>query len=328
MNQRILNGIQPSGELHIGNYLGSLKNCVELQESGKFDCYFFIADLHSLNEDFEPGEKKHQQILDLMATFLAAGLNPEKSTLFIQSQVPAHTELAWIFNTLVPMAELERMTQYKDKAAHQSSNINVGLFEYPVLQAADILLYKPALIPVGQDQFQHLEFTNTIVRKFNNKFGKTFTEIKPYLKNPIHVMSLAKPERKMSKTEPGSFINMFEGPDEIRKKLAKAVTATDAPEGQMPLGVANLFNLLVYFNAKDIHDRFMKEYKAGSIKYSDLKEAIATVISDYFAPMREKYNELTKDTNKLTRINAEGAKKAAEVAEATLAEVKSKIGLL
>lgn len=225
MKDRIVSGIQPTGELHIGNYLGSLKNFVELQD--KFECYFFVADLHSLTEDFEPGKAKAEQIRNLLKTFIAAGLNPDKCTIFIQSHVPAHSELAWIFNTILPMGELERMTQYKDKATRQSGNINVGLFDYPTLMAADILLYKPAYVPVGHDQVQHLELTNTLARKFNHKFGKTFDEVKPYMQKPLRIMSLSDPERKMSKSEPGSFINMFDEPEEIKKKLAKAVTATE-----------------------------------------------------------------------------------------------------
>ncbi|MEJ0021579.1 MAG: tryptophan--tRNA ligase [Candidatus Doudnabacteria bacterium] len=326
MKDVIVSGIQPTGELHIGNYLGSLKNFVELQD--KFECYFFIADLHSITEDYEPGEAKTKQILDLVATFLAAGLDPEKCTIFIQSQISAHAELAWIFNTIVPMGELERMTQYKDKASRQEANINVGLFDYPVLMAADILLYKATYVPVGHDQLQHLELTNTIVRKFNNKFGQTFNEIKPYMQKPVRVMSLSEPERKMSKSEPGSFINMFDEPDVIRKKLAKAVTATDAPAGKMPRGVKNLFDLLQEFADKKTVDDFTKQYQAGAIKYSELKSELAESLIKYFEPFRTKKAELEKDSAKLQTIITEGAKKAQIVANQTLTEVKQKIGLI
>ncbi|HTL39309.1 MAG TPA: tryptophan--tRNA ligase, partial [Methylomirabilota bacterium] len=182
MKDIIVSGIQPTGELHIGNYLGSLKNFVELQET--HDCFFFVADLHALTGEIKSADELSKNIRSLIVTFLAAGLDPKKSTIFLQSQVPAHAELAWIFNTITPIGELERMIQYKDKAARQSTNINVGLLDYPVLQAADILLYKPTHVPVGQDQMQHLELTNTIARKFNNKFGQTFTEIKPFMQKP------------------------------------------------------------------------------------------------------------------------------------------------
>lgn len=326
MKDRIVSGIQPTGELHIGNYLGSLKNFVELQD--KFECYFFVADLHSLTENFTPGQAKQEQILNLVKTFLAAGLNPDRATIFIQSQVPAHTELAWIFNTLLPMGELERMTQYKDKAARQSANINIGLFDYPVLMAADILIYKPQQVPVGYDQMQHLELTNTLARKFNHKFGETFQEVKPHMQKPVRVMSLTDPTRKMSKSEPGSYVNIFDEPDEIRKKLAKAVTATDAPEGEMPAGVKNLFDLLLEFGDQQVYADLSREYTARTIKYSDLKETLADALAKYFEPMRERRLELDTQTKQIQKIITDGAKKANATASETLSEVKEKIGLI
>ena len=326
MKDRIVSGIQPTGELHIGNYLGSLKDYVKLQD--KFECYFFVADLHSLTEDFTPGERKSEQIRNLVKTFLASGLNPDKCTIFIQSHVPAHVELAWIFNTILPMGELERMTQYKDKAARQEANINVGLFDYPVLMAADILLYKPTYVPVGHDQLQHLELTNTLARKFNHKFGESFHEIKAYMQKPVRVMSLTDPTRKMSKSEPGSYINIFDEPDEIRKKLSKAVTATDAPEGEMPQGVKNLFDLLLEFGKKEVYDTFAKQYQDGSIKYSELKAALADSIANYFEPMRHVRKQLDNQDKQIDKIIHEGAVKATSVALATLTEVRNKIGLI
>ncbi len=325
MKDRIVSGIQPTGELHIGNYLGSLKNFVELQDQS--ECYFFVADLHSLTEDFEPGKAKQKQIRDLVITFLSAGLDPKKATIFIQSQVPAHAELTWIFNTLIPMGELERMTQYKDKSARQAANINVGLFDYPVLMAADILLYKPTHVPVGHDQIQHLELTNTIARKFNNKFGRTFAEIKPYMQKPLRIMSLSHPDRKMSKSEPGSFINMFDEPKDIQKKLARAVTATDASSKEMPAGIKNLFGLLEHFSTADTIKDFQTQYDANTIKYSDLKQKLAEDISTYFAPMREKRMELEKNDKFIDTVIADGNARASQAADKTLAEVKEKIGL-
>ncbi len=326
MKDVIVSGIQPTGELHIGNYLGSLKNFVELQDQA--DCYFFIADLHSLTEEFEPGEVKKKQIMDLLATFLAAGLDPAKCTIFIQSQVPAHAELAWIFNTITPMGELERMTQYKDKSARQAANINVGLFDYPVLMAADILLYKPTHVPVGHDQIQHLELTNTIARKFNHKFGQTFTEIKPYMQKPLRIMSLSEPEKKMSKSDAGSYVGIFDEPDVIRKKLAKAVTATDAPSGDMHKGVANLFDFLKQFADTKTFEKFNAQYQTGNIKYSDLKSELAEAIIKYFEPMRAKRAELQNNTKQLQQAMIDGAAQASKVAQQTLGEVKQKIGLI
>lgn len=321
----IVSGVQPTGEMHIGNYLGALKNFVELQD--KYQCYFFIADLHSITGEYDPKEKPGQ-IIETFVAFLASGLDPDKCTLFVQSQIPAHTELAWIFNSITPISELERMTQYKDKSSKQKDNINAGLFDYPVLQAADILIYKPASVPVGQDQLQHLEMTNTIARKFNNKFGKTFTELKPMDSKPIKIMSLTHPDRKMSKSEPGSYIGMFDEPDVIKKKLSRAVTATDAPTKEMPAGVNNLFGLLAEFADNDTNDKFNKQYKDGSIKYSELKEALAEAMSKYFEPMRKKRDELLKNEDKIWKLMAEGSKKAKKVAQATLQEVKEKVGLI
>ena len=325
MKDRIVSGIQPTGELHIGNYLATLKDFVSLQD--QFECFFFVADLHSLSENFDPAEKR-RQIQNLMATFLASGVDPEKCTLFIQSQVPAHTELFAILNNLVPMGELERMTQFKDKAARQSANINAGLFEYPVLMAADIMLYKPTHVPVGHDQLQHLELTNTIIRKFNHRFGETFREIQAYQKKPLRIMSLADPERKMGKSDPGSCINMFDGPAEIQKKLAKAVTATDASAKDMPRGVQNLIELLEHFDNAKAAQHFRAAYATGSIKYSELKTVLAETLAAYFAPMREKRQALDQTPKLIDEAIQVGASKAARVAEKTLAEVKEKIGLI
>jgi tryptophanyl-tRNA synthetase len=325
MKQRIVSGIQPSGEMHVGNYLGALKDFVDLQED--YDCYFFIADLHSITENYEPHAKRHQ-ILNTLASFLAVGIDPKKSTIFIQSHIPAHTELAWIFNTITPLGELERMTQYKDKAARQKANINAGLLTYPVLQAADILLYKPALVPVGHDQLQHLEITNTVAKKFNNKFGQAFDPVKPHMKSPLRIMSLSQPDKKMSKSDPASVLNIFDEPDAIRKKLSKAVTATDAPSGEMPAGIRNLFDLLEAFGEKDDSQFFKKAYHEGNIKYSELKSTIADAVIDYFAPMKAKRDELLNNPDKMTKIVNTGAARAGKIAQTTLDEVKEKIGLI
>lgn len=325
MKQRIVSGVQPTGELHIGNYLGALKDYVKLQE--EFDCFFFVADLHSLTEDFDPALKS-QQVLDTLTAFLAVGLDPDKSTIFVQSHLPAHSELAWILNTVVPVSELERMTQYKDKSAKQKANINMGLLGYPVLMAADILMYKPQLVPVGHDQIQHLEMTNTIARKFNNRFGETFEEIKPYAKKPLRIMSLTHPDKKMSKSDPSSYVGIFDDPEIIRKKLSKAVTATDAPEGRMPKGVENLFGLLAEMAPQDTREQFQKQYNEGTIKYSDLKNELAEIMIKTFAPFRAKQEELITDPQQLNAIVELGTSKAFEIADKTIKEVKQKVGLV
>jgi tryptophanyl-tRNA synthetase len=325
MKEIIVSGIQPSGEMHIGNYLGALKDFVQLQD--KYECYFFIADLHSITEDYKP-EEKRQQILDTLMAFLAAGLDPEKSTIFVQSHVPAHAELAWIFNTVTPINDLERMTQYKDKATKQKHNINAGLLTYPVLQAADILLYHANQVPVGQDQIQHLEMTNLIARKFNNKYGEYFKEIKAHMKSPVKIMSLIDPEKKMSKSDTGSYVGIFDEPEVIRKKLARAVTATDAPAGEMPKGVKNLFDLLKEFSDESTFDKFHKQYEDGTIKYSELKTELAEALIKFFEPFRKRKQELEADKAALQQIMIVGAKKAELVAGKTLAGVKEKIGLI
>lgn len=321
----ILSGMQPSGRLHIGNYLGALENFVDLQNSGKYTCLFMIADYHSISEDYEPKEKR-KMVLDLLASFLAAGLDPKKSSLFLQSQIPEHTELAWVFNCITPVAELERMTQYKDKAQKQAKNINMGLFTYPVLQAADILIYKPETVPVGTDQKQHLELTNVIARKFNNRFGKTFSEIKPLWTKFPKVMGLKKPEKKMSKSEPAGCLFLDDEPEEIEKKLKSAVTASEA--GQKSPGEANLMLLLSRFGSKEDISYFTEEQAKGSLKYSELKLSLSHSISERFKEFREKKQSLLKDINYLSEVLALGAKTARLHAQATLTEVKQKIGLL
>ncbi|MFA5076062.1 MAG: tryptophan--tRNA ligase [Patescibacteria group bacterium] len=321
----ILSGIQPSGELHIGNYLGSLKNFVELQNSGDYDCYFFVADLHAMTENYNPLElakKTRGVVLD----YLAAGLDPKKSTIFIQSQVVGHTELAWIFNTLSPMGELERMTQYKDKAARQKENVNVGLFVYPVLQAADILMYHGELVPVGYDQLQHVELTRSEARWFNNKYGQTFIEPKPLLTKTPKIMSLLDPEKKMSKSlGPGHYIGINESPVEIKQKLKRAVS--DEGHGNSA-GGKNLLLLLENFSPKEIVSHFQTQQKQGQIKFGELKERLADDIANYFAPFRDKRQELEKDKKQVDLVISGGNKKAQVVADKTIIEVKKKVGLI
>jgi tryptophanyl-tRNA synthetase len=322
--QIVLSGIQPTGELHIGNYLGSLKNFVELQD--KYQCYFFLATYHSITENYNPKEK-HQQVLDLAMTYLAAGLDPRKCIIFNQADIPECTELAWIFNTITPVSELYRMTQFKDKSAKQVKNINAGLLDYPVLQAADILLYKPDLIPVGTDQLQHLELTNEIVRWFNNKFGTYFNPIKPLLTKMPKVMSLLEPEKKMSKSAgPSDYIAINDGPDIILAKLKKAVTGMGT-EDQIPAGAQNLMTLLSEFGTKEDMAFFENQIKNKAIKYSELKEKLAQNISDYFADYRAKYKELQARPDYIKKVLKQGAKEAQKVAQKTLKEVKELIGV-
>lgn len=322
----LISGIQPSGRLHIGNYLGALKNFVDLQNSGNYQCYFFIADLHSITEPYEP-KKKREQILELAADFLAADLDPKKSVLFLQSKIPAHSELTWIFNTLTPMGELERMTQFKDKAARQSANVNVGLFDYPVLMATDILLYSPSVVPVGDDQLQHLELTRTIARKFNARFGQTFIEPKGLLTKNPRVMSLKNPGKKMSKSEPESCLFIDDSPESIKQKIARAVTDSGSEIIYDPEKKPGLSNLLeIYAALSDIPPKAVAQKFAGK-NYSDLKHALAELISDHFAGFREKKKKLLEKPAALINIIKNGSEDASKVAEKKMEEVKEKIGL-
>lgn len=346
---RIVSGIQPTGPLHIGNYLGAIKNWLDLQL--KHNCLFFIADYHSLTENYDPRQKSNQ-IYELTAELLALGVDPKKCTLFVQSDVPEVTELAWIFNTLVSMPELSRMTQFKDKSARQASNINVGLFDYPVLQAADILIYAGETVPVGQDQVQHVELTRDIARNFNRKFGKVFHEPKPLLTKNPRVMSLLEPEKKMSKSlGEAHYIALADEPETIKKKIARAVTDTgptlivpEAPKAlrvqpttcnlqpstlyKMSPGVRNLFALLDQFGTTSHITKFQNAYQNKTIKYSELKEALSILISKYFADFRKKRMALLSNKNRLDKILYSGTKVAKNLAQAKMKEVRKKIGLI
>ncbi|OGY45152.1 MAG: tryptophan--tRNA ligase [Candidatus Buchananbacteria bacterium RIFCSPHIGHO2_01_FULL_44_11] len=316
----ILSGIQPTGKLHIGNYLGALKNFVALQD--QHECYFFIADYHSITENYEPNTKP-QQVMELATDFLAAGLNPKKCTIFVQSHVAEHTELAWIFNCVTPISYLERMTQYKDKANQQQKNINVGLFDYPVLQAADILMYRVTAVPVGQDQDQHVELTRQIARFFNNRFGQTFTEPKTIHTDTPKVMSLLTPEKKMSKSLGDNHcLYIDDEPKVIAAKLAKAVTDTGDGQG---LGARNLLDLIKIFSDDKTYKRFQAEKNSGTLKYSELKEILAQDIADYFADFRKRKKQISQ--KEVEKTLADGAKKAQAIAQKTMAEVRIKIGI-
>lgn len=321
----IVSGIQPSGKLHIGNYLGALKNFIEFQNSGDYDCYFFIADLHSLTEEFDPKEKS-AQVRGLASSFLAAGLDPQKSTLFIQSHVPAHSELAFIFNTITPMGELSRMTQFKDKS--ESGNINAGLFTYPILMAADILLYDAKFVPVGDDQDQHLELTRTIARKFNARFGKTFPEPVGKHTEISRLMSLDDPTKKMSKSRPAGCLFISDEPKVIEKKMMSAVTDSGNEirfDTKEKPGISNLLLIASTLTGKEMK-KLENEFHGDS--YSVFKKKMATLVADYFAPFREKELELLKHPEQITDAFEKGAERANDVATKKLAEVKAKIGLI
>jgi len=323
----LVSGIQPSGKLHIGNYLGALKNFVDLQNSGKYQCYFFIADLHSLTESFEPKEKV-KQILNLMADFLAAGLDPKKSVIYSHSKIPAHSELAWILNTITPMGELERMTQFKEKSDSQKININVGLFDYPVLMAADILLYDTKFVPVGDDQLQHLELTRTLARKFNSRFGKTFIEPQSILTKTPRIMSLANPQKKMSKSQPEGCLSIEDSPAEIKGKIIRAVTDSGSEIKYDAKNKPAISNLLEIYSALSGETIAQLENEFHGKNYSTFKNKLAELVIDYFADFRNKKQALIKNQSKLSSVLKSGSQKDAKIANKKIIEVKKKIGLI
>lgn len=325
----VYSGIQPTGELHIGNYFGALRNFVALQS--KYKCYFSIVDYHSLTESFDP-KKKMKEILSLAMDYLAIGLDPKKCVIFVQSHVPEVTELAWIFNCITPVSELNRMTQFKDKALRQKKNVNIGLFDYPILQAADILLFKGSIVPVGQDQVQHIELTRDIAKSFNAKFGNIFPLTEPLLTEAPKIMSLTEPLKKMSKSMGvKSYIALTDEPTVIKKKIAKAVTEStgkidmkkSATDPGMR-GAYNLLELLRLFGNKKMHSKFKAQKK---IKYSELKEAVSDEIARHFELFRQHKKMLQKNPEKVQKILEYGAKKARVEAQNTMKEARKKIGI-
>jgi tryptophanyl-tRNA synthetase len=326
MKHIVVSGIKPSGRLHIGNYLGAMKNYVELQNSGKYQCYFFIADLHAITEPQDPKELA-ANIIDITANFLAGGISPTKSVIFQQSKIPAHSELAWLLNTISPLGELERMTQFKDKSAKNVANINMGLFDYPVLMAGDVFLYNAEFIPVGDDQLQHLELARTLARKFNGRFGQTFREPKGLLTQTPRVMSLKDPAKKMSKSDPDGCIFLDDTPELIQKKIARAVTDSDSAIFYDPIKKPGLSNLLEIYGAFVGKDPRAIAIDFKDKRYSDLKAALAELIADHFAKFREKKKKLIQKPAGIKKVLNDGSKKAGKVAAKKLLEVQKKIGL-
>lgn len=323
---RILSGIQPTGSLHIGNYLGAIKQWIELQE--KNECIYFIADLHSLTIPYDPRKLKKYS-LETAREYLAAGIDPERSILFVQSEIKEHTELCWLLNTVCPVGDLQRMIQYKDKAKQFKKNINAGLLNYPILQAADILIYKAELVPVGKDQVQHIEITRTIAKKFNKKFGKTFILPEPYLsKKGAKVMALTDPKSKMSKSlGPQSYISLFEEPASIEKKVMSAVTDTgkEIKYNSKKPGISNLLTIYSLFSEKSIKD-LEKEFEGKG--YAEFKKSLVDLLIRKLEPFRNKKKELLGRENYIQEILSQGAKRARVIAQSMMEDVRSKMGLI
>ena len=323
-SKRILSGIQPTGLMHIGNYFGAIRNWVALQEPGT-ECFYCAVDYHSITVKHDPKELRERS-LNLVMDLLACGIDPEKSALFLQSQVPEHTELAWILSAVTSFGDLERMTQFKDKSENRDF-VSAGLFTYPILMAADILVYKATHVPVGQDQVQHLEQTSDIGKRFNHWFGETFPEPKPVFTKATKIMSLAEPTKKMSKSLGDKhYVGVFEDEATARKKIKSAVTATGGtPANEMQPGVANLFLILDQCAPESVSAPLKEDEKAGKLKYSALKDAVEKHLFDLLRPLREKRATITEKYAR--EVMAAGGERARKIARETIAEARDKIGL-
>ncbi len=324
----ILSGIQATGNLTLGNYLGAIQNWVKMQD--EYDCYYMIADLHSLTVRNDP-EVLRKRAMQVLAIYVASGLDPEKNTIFLQSQVDAHVKLNWILNCYTYMGELNRMTQFKDKSAKHADNINSGLFTYPVLMASDILVYNADLVPVGEDQRQHLEITRDIAERFNAIYGQTFVIPEAFIgEQGARIMGLQDPTAKMSKsaTNLNDVIFLNDSPEDIRKKLKKAVTDSEncvRYDKENKPGVSNLMTIYGLIEGKSM-DEVEKEFEGKG--YGDFKNKTAEVVVKKLQPLQEKYYDLLENPEKLKEIYESGAKKAQKKANKIVNEVYQKVGLI
>ena len=325
--KRILSGIQPTGTFTLGNYIGAVRNWGSLQED--FECLYMVADLHSLTVRQEPAALR-RQTREAAAMLLAAGIDPKVSLLFVQSHVPAHVQLSWVLSCNTQFGELSRMTQFKDKSAKHADNVNAGLFTYPALMAADILVYNADLVPVGVDQMQHLELARNVAQRFNNQYSPTFTLPEPYIaKTGAKIMSLQEPDKKMSKsdTNVNSFILMTDDADTILRKFKRAVTDSDGVvrAGDDKPGVTNLMSIYASLTGKTFAD-IEKEFEGQG--YGVFKEAVAGSVIDAFRPIQSEYARILADKEYLDGVLKEGAATASRIADRMVAKVYKKVGLV
>ncbi|AWX16051.1 tryptophan--tRNA ligase [Mergibacter septicus] len=326
----VFSGVQPSGELTIGNYLGALRQWVKMQED--YDCLFCVVDLHAITVRQDPVALR-KATLDVLALYLACGIDPEKSTIFVQSHVPEHTQLAWVLNCYTYFGEMGRMTQFKDKSTRYEGSVSVGLFTYPVLMAADILLYQTTLVPVGDDQKQHLEITRDIAQRFNALYGDIFQTPEVFIpKSGARVMSLLEPEKKMSKSDDNrnNVIGLLEDPKAVAKKIKRAVTDSDEPpvvryDQKNKPGVSNLLDILSAVSEKSIAE--LEEEFAGKM-YGHLKTAVAEEVSTMLTELQQRYHHFRNNEALLDQIIQEGAKKARAKAKETLEAVYKAVGFV
>ena len=328
VKKTLLSGIQPSGNLHLGNYLGAVKNWAALPD--EFNCFYFMADLHTLTVRQNPAELRRRSTTQL-AQYIACGLDPEKNVLFLQSHVHEHAELGWILNCYTMFGELSRMTQFKDKCAKNADNINGGLFTYPSLMAADILLYQADYVPVGEDQKQHCELTRDIANRFNNLYGETFKVPEPYIpKVGARIMSLGNPTSKMSKSDPTGCVFLMDSPEDIARKFKRAITDSDTercvrydPENKP--GVANLMNIYASVTGKSF-DEIESEFAGKG--YGVFKPAVGDAVIETLRPIREEAERILADKAYLKQVYTDGAMKASSVARKTLRKVYKRVGLV
>ncbi|MFA5829184.1 MAG: tryptophan--tRNA ligase [Candidatus Gracilibacteria bacterium] len=323
MKKRILSGVQASGTPHLGNYLGAMKNHIAMQNS--HECFIFIADLHALTTVRDP-KKLHESTINLALDYLALGLDPEKTTFFRQSDVHEHTELAWIFNCITHMGLMERAHAYKDAVAKGLKDATVGLFTYPILMAADILMYKPDLVPVGKDQKQHIEIAQDIAEKFDHHFGATFKRPEPYIPEDVATIIGTDGEHKMSKSY-GNVIEFFADEATLKKQVMGIKTDSTALEEPKDPNKDTVFKLYSHFATKTEIEALEQKYRKGGFGYGDAKKLLNEKILEYFAPYRKKRIELATDLGYVYSVLNKGAKKAKKVAAATMSEVRKKIGL-
>lgn len=325
--RRVFSGVQPSGALHIGNYIGAIKRFVEFQHG--HEVFYCIVDEHAITVPQDPARLR-ADTLNVARTYLAAGVDPSRSTIFVQSHVPAHAELGWILTTVVPMGELERMTQFKEKRAKQKF-VSAGLFNYPTLMAADILLYQTDIVPVGEDQRQHIELTRSLAKRFNNRYGKAFTIPQAAVKRETaRILSLQNPKEKMSKSDANnrSRINLTDPPKEIGEKIKTAVTDSGKEIRYDPARKPAISNLLVIFSEFSNRPIADLEQSYAGKSYEAFKQDTAAALITGLAPLQQKLAELKKDEQRVVDMLHHGSQKAAAVANRTLADVKRKIGFL
>lgn len=326
----VLSGCQPSGQLTIGNYMGALKQWVSMQD--EHDCLYMLVDLHAITVRQEP-KQLYEACLDGLALYLACGIDPQKSTLFVQSHVPEHAQLAWVLNCYDQMGELNRMTQFKDKSSRNTNNVNVGLYSYPVLQAADILLYQAHKVPVGEDQKQHLELTRDIATRINNLYGDIFRLPDPYIPEfGARIMSLQEPDKKMSKSDsnPNNFIGLLEEPKKVAKKIKRAVTDSDEQariyfDREEKPGVSNLLTLLSLSTGRTI-DELVPDYEDKM--YGHLKGDVADAVVALIEPIQQRFAKLRDDRAYLDSVMRDGAQKASARASQTLARIYEAVGFI